>query len=212
MKIYIVLALLCLSSGLLAESKWDYLNQPNELRIGWGDQMFESLMWHNSTYTVRTMPMSYVQLYHENYRYDQHIWLEYQRRFGFGVMLDWSDVRWDDVTRNGFGTEIARSPGHMFYNIVLMPTIRFTYYHHPNVNLYSGLGIGMDINGGTERNAKGHKTDIGGAVNFTVFGVSANYKRWFATVDFGGMYALKNTETIFLASSRIINVSIGARF
>lgn len=216
MKIYIVLALLCLSGSLFAEDRWAYLNHRNEIRIGWGDQLFESLMWHNPTSIVRTMPTTYQQLYHEDFRYDQHIWFEYQRRFkswfGFGLMLDWSDVRWDDVTRNGAGTEIARDPGHMFYNIVLMPTIRFTYYHHPNVNLYSGLGIGMDINGGTERNLKGHKTDIGGAVNFTVFGVSANYKRWFATVDFGGMYALKNTNTIFMASSRIINVSIGARF
>jgi hypothetical protein len=93
-----------------------------------------------------------------------------------------------------------------------MPTIRFTYFHHPYVNLYSGLGIGMDINGGTETNAYGFHNDIGAAINLTVFGVSANYDRWFAAVDFGGMYALKNKNTIFLLSSRMINVSIGARF
>ena len=47
---------------------------------------------------------------------------------------------------------------------------------------------------------------------FTVFGVSANYQRWFATMDFGGMTALKNTNTIYMALSRMINVSVGARF
>ena len=93
-----------------------------------------------------------------------------------------------------------------------MPTLRFTYYHHPNVNLYSAVGLGIDINGGTEMNTQGQFTDLGAALNMTVFGVSANYQRWFVTLDFGGLSALKNFNTIFLATSRIINVSVGARF
>lgn len=126
--------------------------------------------------------------------------------------MDGSGVRWDDVTRNGQGDEIGRDPNHHFYNIVIMPTIRFTYFHHDYVNLYSGLGLGLDINGGTETNTKGKFIDVGAAVNVTVFGVSTNYDRWFMTVDFGGMTALKNTNVIFMACSRIINVGIGARF
>ena len=123
-----------------------------------------------------------------------------------------SEVGWDDITRNGAGLETGRSNNHYFYNVVVMPTIRFTYFFHENVNLYSGLGFGMDINGGTETNVHGRRTDVGAALNITVFGVSANYDRWFWTVDFGGMYALKNTNTIFMASSRIINVGLGVRF
>ena len=111
-----------------------------------------------------------------------------------------------------FQKSMSRSRGHYFYNLVFMPTIRFTYFHHEYVNLYSGIGIGMDINGGTETNAKGQRTEVGAAVNITVFGVSANYKRWFWTVDFGGLYALKNANAIYMASSRIINVGLGARF
>ena len=204
----------CLS--VHAEDKWAYLQQRNELRIGWGDQLFESLVWHNPTYIVKTMPTSYEQVYHENYRHDQHVWIEYQWRFkhwvSLGGMVDWSDVRWDDVTRNGAGVEVAREGGHWFYNIVIMPTVRFTYFHHENVNLYSGLGVGLDINGGSETDGWGRKTDVGAAINVTVFGVSANYQRWFWTVDFGGLYALKNGNTIFMASSRIMNVGLGVRF
>ena len=84
MKIYIVLALLCLSGSLFAEDRWAYLNHRNEIRIGWGDQLFESLMWHNPTSIVRTMPTSYSQLYHEDFRYDQHIWFEHKL---FGLLL-----------------------------------------------------------------------------------------------------------------------------
>jgi hypothetical protein len=212
----IVLMACSMSLGLMAETRYDAEDMRHEIRIGWGDQLFESLVWHNPTAITKTMPENYRQVYHEDYHHDQHVWAEYRYRFKYwfslGCMVDWSDVRWDDVTRNGLGEEVSRDKGHWFYNIVVMPTIRFTYYHHPNVNLYSGLGFGMDINGGSESNAWGKKTDIGAAFDLTLFGVSANYQRWFMTVDFGGLFALKNANTIFLGASRIINVGIGARF
>ena len=215
-KIYICLLLCGLCLPAMSETKWDHITWRNEIRVGWGDQLFESLMWHNPTSITTTMPETFQQTYHEDYRHHQHIWLEYQYRFkhwfSLGAMMDMSEVGWDDVTRNGRGAELSRTGGHHFYNLVFMPTIRFTYFHHENVNLYSGLGIGLDINGGTETNAKGQHTEVGAAVNLTVFGVSANYKRWFWTVDFGGMYALKNANVIYMASSRIINVGLGARF
>ena len=200
----------------MAETKWDHVNRRNEIRIGWGDQLFESLVWHNPTSITTTMPAEATYQYKERYRHNQHIWVEYQYRFkhwfSLGAMVDMSEVGWDLVTRNGQGTELARDKKNYFYNLVIMPTIRFTYFHHPNVNIYSGLGIGMDINGGTEVDGKGRHTVLGAAVNFTLVGVSANYDRWFCAFDLGGMYALKNANAIYMASSRIMNVSIGARF
>lgn len=199
-----------------AENKWTHITQRNELRIGWGDQLFESLIWHNPTSIITTMPDSYQQVYKENYSYNQHVWMEYQWRFthwfSLGAMVDFSHVGWDEVTRNGKGAELNRKEEQFFYNAVIMPTIRFTYFHHENVNFYSGLGIGLDINGGTETNALGNHTDVGAAINLTVFGISANYQRWFWTVDCGGLYALKNMNTIFLMSSRIVNMGMGVRF
>lgn len=215
-KIYLVLALCALCLGVSAENQWDHINRRHEVRIGWGDQLFESLMWHNPTNIMTNMPTTWEKTYHEDYRHHQHLWAEYQYRvthwFSYGGMIDMSEVGWDDVTRNGAGLEVSRSKNHYFYNVVLMPTVRFTYFFHENVNLYSGLGIGLDINGGTEKNAFGKKTEVGAAVNITLIGISANYDRWFWTVDFGGMYALQNTNKIYMASSRIINVGFGARF
>ena len=218
MKRYLFIFLVLLSglSTAFAETKWDYHTWRNEIRIGWGDQLFESLMWHNPTTYTKTLPASYRQLYHENYRHHQHLWVEYQWRFthwfSLGGMFDMSEVGWDDVTRNGAGIEVLRDPNHYFYNIVIMPTIRFTYFYHPNVNFYSALGMGIDINGGTEKNMYGKTTEVGFAINGTVFGVSANYDRWFMTVDFGGMTALRNANSIYMALSRIMNVSVGVRF
>ena len=201
---------------MMSETKWDHVNRRNEIRIGWGDQLFESLVWHNPTSITRTMPAEATYQYKERYRHNQHVWAEYQYRFkhwfSLGGMIDMSEVGWDVVTRNGQGTELARDKKNYFYNLVIMPTIRFTYFHHPNVNIYSGLGVGMDINGGTEVDGKGRHTALGAAVNLTLVGISANYDRWFCAFDLGGMYALKNANAIYMASSRIMNVSIGARF
>lgn len=188
----------------------------NEFRIGWGDQLFESLMWHNPTNIITTMPATWQKTYHENYRHNQHIWAEYQWRFNYwfslGGMIDVSEVGWDDVVRNGTGAEISRTNNQYFYNAVIMPTIRFTYYHHPYVNLYSGLGVGIDINGGTEKNVKGQNTEVGYAINLTVIGVRASYNRFFCALDLGGMYALRGANYIYMASSRIMNFSLGVWF
>lgn len=211
-----ILVLSSMSSIAYAETRFDHLNMRNEIRIGWGDQLFESLVWHNPTSITTTMPAEVTYNYKERYRHNQHIWLEYQYRFNYwfslGGMFDMSEVGWDLVTRDGRGTELARNKNNYFYNIVIMPTVRFTYFHHEFVNIYSGLGIGLGINGGTEVDGLGKHTALGAAVNFTLVGISANYQRWFCAFDLGGLYSLKNANSIYMASSRILNFSIGARF
>ncbi len=213
---YTIALLFAVGVSASAEDRLAYLNWRNEVRVGWGDQLFESLVWHNPTSITMTMPATATYEYKERYRHSQHIWTEYQYRFNhwfsLGGMMDISYVGWDRVTRNGQGVELARNKNNYFYNLVIMPTIRFTYFHHDYVNIYSGLGIGMDINGGTELDGNGKNTAVGAAVNLTLVGVSANYDRWFCAFDFGGMYALKNANAIYMLKSRMLNFSIGARF
>ena len=216
-RIIILLMLICVTGfSLFAETKEERQEMRHELRLGWGDQLFESLVWHNPTSIVTTMPESSTFDYKERYRHNQHLWLEYQYRFNYwfslGGMFDMSEVGWDKVTRDGKGNELARDKRNYFYNAVIMPTVRFTYFHHENVNIYSGLGIGLDINGGTETDGRGKHTALGTAVNFTLVGISANYKRYFVAFDYGGMYALKNANAIYMLKSRMFNLSIGARF
>lgn len=217
MKKFFLIAMIVLLPGwAMAEEKTDRIERRHEVRLGWGDQLFETLMWHKPTGVITSMPADWQRIYPEDYHYDQHLWLEYQYRpnywFSFGGMLDMSEVHWTNVTRNGLGQEVSREPGHYFYNVVIMPTVRFTYLHHEYVNLYSGLGIGLGINGGTEKDVQGRTDLLGAALNLTLIGMSVNYQQYFATVDFGGLYSLKNANCIFLASSRMINVSIGMRF
>ncbi len=213
---YILLVLCSLAIGASAETKDERMQLKHELRIGWGDQLFERLVWQNKPYIISIMPETFQETNPENYKYYEHVWIEYQQRhntwFSYGGMIDFSGVGWTEVTRNGKGQIISQDPNHNFFNVVFMPTIQFTYLHHEYVNMYFGMGIGMGINTGTETNGNGKKNDVGMAVNLSVIGISANYKRWFAAFDVGGLYSIKNTNTIFLASSRILNVSLGVRF
>lgn len=215
--LYIIIACI-LTVGAAAESKADSVERLHEIRLGCGDQLFETLIWHNPTSHSKStsLPPDYRKTYAENYKYSQHIWVEYHYRqkpwFSVGVLLDCSGVSWDNVTRDGLAKEVSRERNQHFYNIVLMPTLRFTYLHLDYVNLYSGFGIGMDINGGTEKNMKGNNTAIGAAMNLTVIGVSANYDRYFGAFDLGGMFAMQNKNTVYMLGSRIMTVSIGVRF
>lgn len=215
-KLLIILLLWVSVSATYAETKIDRAEKRSELRIGWGDQLFESLVWHDPASVITTMPADYSALYHEDYKYIQHLFAEYQYRsshwLSIGLLLDGSAVTWSDVTRNGQGKETRRDPGHSFYNIVVMPTVRATYFHHPNLNFYSSIGLGVLVNGGTELDGKGRHTVTAPALDIRLIGLSVNYRRCFLSVDYGGMYSLSDSNTIFLAKSRMFTASLGVRF
>jgi len=209
--------LFLLGSGLAsAETIEQRMQWHHEVRIGWGDQLFETLVWHNPATVVSSMPADYTADYGEDYTYYQHLFFEYQYRFnrwfGMGFLADASGVSWDKVTRNGLGNEIDRDPGHYFYNAVVMPTARFTWFRREYVDLYSGIGIGLCVNGGSEVDAYDRHTLVSGAGNVTLLGLSANYDRWCWNFEYGGMYALRDMNTVFLLKSRMFTFSLGVRF
>lgn len=222
LRILLILVLCTMSLSTFAEGREDMFAMSHELRIGWGDQLFETLVWHDPV--IRTVipnnpflsPLDYKEVYKEDYKYGQHLFVEYQYRFnhwvGLGGMLDGSGFSWSRVTRDGTGAELSRTGREHCYNLVIMPTVRFTYFWHPYVNLYSGLGFGMDINGGTETNVHGKHTEVGAAINLTLLGLSANYKRYFAAVEYGGMYAFHDGNAFYMAKSRMFTASLGVRF
>ena len=93
-----------------------------------------------------------------------------------------------------------------------MPTTRFTWLNTEHVNLYSSLGAGLGLNGGSESDVDGKHTVAGFAANVELIGISADWGQWFAYSELGGSFSLRNKSTIFLAASRIISIGIGFRF
>ena len=187
----------------------------HELRVGWGDQLFETLVWYNQPHPT-IYPESYIGQYEERYRYTQHWFAEYQYRirywFNIGAMIDYSGVVWDKVQRKGTGEEVKREKNCNFHNIAIMATTRFTYLHSKYVSLYSGLGVGLNINTGSELDYRGRKTVLAPALNLTVLGMSVGDEKWFGAVEFGGLYSLMNMHEVYLTGSRMFTLSVGRRF
>lgn len=212
----IIFSLLLLPACIFAESLSQRSMNPHELRIGWGDQLFEHMMWHSTVQPANSLPATFQQDYNESVRYTQHWFAEYQYRyndwFSYGGQIGGAGVLWDKVTRNGKGDEVARIKNRCFYNILILPTIYFTYYHHDYVSLYSGLGLGLDINAGTEKDFDNRLTVCAPAINVTLFAVRANYNNWFASFEMGGVTALNNFNEIYLLGSRVLTLSLGLTF
>ena len=191
-----------------------YDDIPHELRIGWGDQTFETLMWRNELHPT-VLPPEYQTTYDEHFRYTQHWFMEYLYNvnywYSLGFQVDYSGVLWDEVIRNGQGTELSRKRDQQFHNIAVIPTIRFSYLHTEYTSLYSSLGIGLNINTGTELDFKQRYTAFAPAVNVTLLGLRIGKGRCYSMLELGGLFALSSTDEIYMLCSRLFTVSLGVR-
>ena len=187
---------------------------PHHLRVGWGDQLFETLMWRDLGHYT-DLPKDYEAKYDENFRYTQHWFVEYlyrlNYRYSFGLLMDYSGVVWDNVLRNGKGEEVGRETNKAFHNIAFVPTVRFSYCRYEYVSLYSAIGAGLNINTGTEVDYKGRKTAVAPAINITLLGVCAGKGRWYGAVEIGGMLSFNGAEEVYMLGSRIMTASVGVR-
>jgi len=170
------------------------------VRIGWGDMMFEAASWYTNSTNF-------------NYRYIGHFFGEFQYPLldwlSVGFMADWSSVNWD--TRATWdGPVIDRN--RCFTNISLVPEIRFTYFRKGRVEMYSGLGYGLNVNTGTELDWMNRKTACATVLDLTLYGISVGCDRWFASFDLGGLNSVVHMKReVYMLGSRIFSFSIGYR-
>ncbi len=187
---------------------------PHEIRIGWGDMLFENLIWHNQMHPTVVAP-TYTDVYKEHYRYTQHLFVEYLYNLSYwysiGIMVDYSGVLWDNVVRDGSGNEITRVRNQQFHNIALMPLVRCAYFHSEYVSLYSALGLGLNINTGTEIDYMGRTTALAPVVNISLLGMRVGKGRWYGSVEIGGMISLMSSNEVYMLGSRLFTASVGCR-
>ena len=190
------------------------VDMPHYLRLGWGDQLFETLIWRDLGHQTY-LPEDYEAKYDENFRYTQHCFVEYlyrlNYRYSFGLLMDYSGVVWDNVLRNGRGDELGRDKNKAFHNIAFVPTVRFSYKRYEYVSLYSAIGAGLNINTGTETDYKGRETVVAPAINITLLGVSVGKGRWYGALELGGMLSFNSAEEVYMLGSRIMTASVGVR-
>lgn len=216
-KIVLAGILVFASVDIFAESREHRDSTRHEVRFGWGDQMFEKLVWQKPQYIIRNMDESFRKTYRENWRYSQHWFAEYSWRvnrwFGLGAMVDASGCAWEEVTRNGLGAETARSKGHDFWNLTAMPMCRFTWFNSQYVSLYSSIGVGLGINGGSEVDGNGKHTLCGFAFDLSLVGLTVDWDRWCVFAEVGGLTSFRDVKTtVFMLNSRLFSVGAGFRF
>ena len=207
MKKLLLTLILFLPLTLQAEDMTSRLWHKHEIRVGYGDCMYETMVWHNSP-TYFTLEQTY------DYQYTGHIFGEYHHRpnawFSYGGQVDYQQVFWirQELNEGGEFDFIDCN----FVDVSLIPTIRFTFYWSDWVNLYCGLGAGLLINGGTERDYKGRLIACAPVLDLSLLGVSVGRDIVFGTFEIGGLFSLSDANTIYMIGSRIFSASIGVRF
>ena len=213
--LFISTLLLLLAGSVSAETTAARDSMRHEVRVAVGDMLFETLMWHNDVHRnyLGSPDRAYTERQH--FCYTPHIGAEYQYRInrwlGVGALVDFQYTAWENRTYNNLNQLTATSDEN-FYNLTILPTVRFTYLHTEYVSLYSSLALGMNINGGTETDIYGKKTAVGAAFDIGALGITVGHGHWFGSAELGGMFALKNTATIYMLASRIVSVSVGYTF
>lgn len=216
MKRMLFFPLLLLCTAAFARGA-DYPHLPDglELRLGVGDMFFETMIWHNQPHiSVASLPDGLVVKEKTHHRYSPHISVEGTYSLlpwlCAGLALDIQGTGWDLECYDRSGKLGADK--HSFYNLCIMPVARFNYFRRPNVQIYSAIAAGIDVNGGTETDYRGRKTVVGAAMDLRLAGVEAGAGHWWGFFDIGGTFALKNTNTIFLMGSQLMKVGLSYKF
>ena len=135
------------------------------------------------------------------YRYDVNSW------FSAGAEVDWFYLWSNSVHRNGYGAIVGTYDYHL-HQLTIMPSIRFTYFRRPLVELYSGLGLGYTLYADPY-------VSHGFTFSPTLFGVNVGNEHWFGEVELGGMATVTTSwfgNPGVLFSSRILSAAVGYRF
>ena len=136
--------------------------------------------------------------------YRVNSWLGVGGQVDFGAtMFDYNSYQLDN-RGNQF---LASSEYRYFYDVCIMPSVRFTYFHRDWVNLYSGLQLGPGIHA----DYRG-RCEVGAAFGLTALGVSVGRDHWFGTAEFGGLSNIQSLTAIYLIWTKWFNISVGYRF
>ena len=209
-------ALLMLTVSLSAKSpSADSLGTRHEIRLGVGDMMFETLVWNNQLHKQYSSDPGSRFAEKRDYWYLPHISGEYSYHIlpwlSVGGIVNFQMTGWNTYVYKG-NSELDTVTKENFFNFCIMPTARFNYFRREHVGLYSAVSVGLDINGGTEVDGFGHNTVAGLAADLRFIGVTAGNGHWWGFAELGGLFALKNKNTLFLMGSELFRFGVSYKF
>ncbi|MBQ9194566.1 MAG: hypothetical protein IJ753_02555 [Bacteroidales bacterium] len=166
----------------------------HQVRIGWGDMLFETLAFHaggsRSSATSQT----------RDYRYTGHIFADYRyslnKLISLGVQTDFQGIFWKEGT----------APSNN-YDLSILPTIRFTYFRSEWVELYSGAAIGLLLAFDNARH-----WEAAPVICLNPFGVQFGKGAWTGSVELSPLTALNGANKVYMLGSRIFSLSVNYRW
>jgi len=204
-----MLMLLALSFPAVSEAQ-------HEVRLGVGDMFFETMAWHSELHRDYSgCDPTAVFCENTKYSYSPHLSGEYAYHIlpwlSVGATVDFQMTGWTKEYYDSSNTLLEKEHAN-FYNLCILPTVRFNYFRRKYVGIYSSISVGMDINGGTETNGFGQNTVCGIALDIRPVGVIAGKDHWWGFFEIGGLYALQNKQNFFMLNSQIMKAGVSYKF
>ena len=221
MKDSVIIRLVCVAAAALLLTTPCYAKDGefsrHEVRIGVGDMLFETMIWHDQVHKrYADAPAEVLYPEKRGYRYLPHISGEYAYHLlpwlSLGCTLDFQQTYWNTEYYNSDDDLIKGKKEENFYNLCIMPTVRFNYFRREHVGLYSAIAAGIDINGGTEKNGFGRNTIVGAALDIRPIGVIFGGGHYWGYVEIGGINALQSKDVMFMLGSELVRAGLSFKF
>lgn len=156
----------------------------HQLRVGWGDMLFESLAFPEAN------------LDRGGKGYTGHLFAGYQYQLSkvvsVGGQVDFEAIRTAEMNN---------------YDLAILPTVRFTYLRTKWVELHSGVAAGLlfafDNKGGLE---------LSPALDLNFLGLQLGDGPLVFGLDLGMLNALLGGPKVYLAGARLVSVSLNYKF
>lgn len=183
----------------------------HQLRLGWGDPLFETLAFHPSLQgeypSTVVLPGDFSRTETFSYGYTGHIFGEYLYRLSkvvsVGVQVDFEGIFWKKGSFDAGHQMVGKATPVRNFDVDIIPTVRFTYFEKPWVRLYSGLGVGALL---AFDNAGGFGSAL--ALNLNFLGVEVGKGHWGGAMELGMLNAMKDSHHIYQLGSRLVSVSV----
>lgn len=197
--------------------QYDVIEHRHEVRLGIGGTAFERTFFPNSihmSYTDRPSTASYVEK--QSHSYLPHFFVEYDYTFlpwlTVGGQIDVGSFSWKNNTYKGGSSLIYSTEKQNCQNITIQALCRFNWLRRKYFGLYSGLGLGVGINTGTEVDIYGKHTGVGVAVTPVLIGCTGGAGHWFGSLEISGINSLRGVHELYLVGGRMISISATYKF
>lgn len=209
-RILLVVCLLTAAWVAGAQPATDF-SMRHQVRIGWGDALFETLTFGNTKPHLYPNPQALPEDFSIREQFNSfctgHLFAEYGYRISklvrVGGQLDAEGIFWEEGSFDRNHKLVGTGKKVRNYNLVIMPTVRLEYRHTGIVTLYSGVGAGVLV---ALDNAGG--SAFSPALNLNLVGIQLGWGHWSGSVDLGLMAALSGGNKIYMLGSRLVSFSL----